>query len=328
MNITIVKAVGSVVLCLLAGATHAVAQCSGTQNISWTEISNATVQANGGITASATNNITSAFAAQQLTDGKYWEIVPNNVSSGSQLRINTVGNRNVYRRLSFGVGNLSLYDTAGTWQASTSVTTSSVIRISLEGTVLKMYKDGTLFYSFTDTLNAPLELQMYFWVDSSNVGNGLTSGIVYGNCPGNTTTYQAVTDRDPRSKPALPVLGASGTTVTDPTFGSRILRVTDAITEWDHPNRSYSSSSSSEQDVFNSNGTIFYVLGDGNESLFFSFNPQTMTSRRMGSPSDPYGGLTLLIGEGTFTYSNPNLIYGTKIEDERASVQYEFSNNH
>src|SRR6266849_6016595 len=37
-------------------------------------------------------------------------------------------------------------------------------------------------------------------------------------------TYQAVIDRDPRAKPALPVLGAAGSIITDPTFGSRILR--------------------------------------------------------------------------------------------------------
>src|SRR5712692_11896426 len=47
-------------------------------------------------------------------------------------------------------------------------------------------------------------------------------------------TYQAVTDRNPRPKPALPVLGAAGSIITDPTFGSRILRITDANTEPDH----------------------------------------------------------------------------------------------
>src|SRR5438445_106309 len=167
----------------------AAAQCPGTQNISWTEITNASPQANGGITSSAAGNYTSAFASQQLTDGKYWEIVPNNVSSGSQFRINTVGNRSVYRRLSFAAGYLALYDTSDTWRADTPVTTSSVIRISLEGTALKIYKDGTLIYTFTDTLNAPLEFRMYFWGDTNNVSNGLTSGVVSSTCSGIRKIY-------------------------------------------------------------------------------------------------------------------------------------------
>lgn len=140
-------------------------------------------------------------------------------------------------------------------------------------------------------------------------------------------TYQAVTDRNPRPKPALPVWGAAGSIITDPTFGSRILRVTDANTEPDHPNRSYSSSSSSEQNVFNRNGKIFYALGEGAESIFYSFDPLTMNYHRMGSPSDPYGGLTLLIGEGTFSYNDPNLIYGINQQGTRAIVQYNFSTN-
>src|SRR5215467_11185395 len=39
-------------------------------------------------------------------------------------------------------------------------------------------------------------------------------------------SYNAVTDRTPRPVPALPALGGAGSKVTDPTFGTLILRVT------------------------------------------------------------------------------------------------------
>lgn len=143
--------------------------------VTWTEIAYATPEADGGIVTTTLESPAHAAAVQQLTSGKYFEIVPNQVAGNSQYRFNTVGNRNVYRRLSIGGGYLHFYNTAGAWQHETTVTTSSVIRISLEGTNLKVYKDGTLVYTFTDTLNGPFEMRMSFWVESTNLGAGLTS---------------------------------------------------------------------------------------------------------------------------------------------------------
>src|SRR5690349_16888072 len=40
-------------------------------------------------------------------------------------------------------------------------------------------------------------------------------------------SYRAVTDRIPRPRPALPQLGVAGSTFADPTFGTRLIRVTD-----------------------------------------------------------------------------------------------------
>ena len=146
-----------------------------TQPVTWTEVAYAATEADGGLTTTTINNMATAVAVQQLTDGNYLEIIPNNVSGNTQYRINTVGNRDVYRRISIGGGNLSLYDTSGAFKAETTVTTASVIRISLEGTSLKIYKDGAPVYTFTDTLSAPLEFRLFIWVTSSNLGAGLTS---------------------------------------------------------------------------------------------------------------------------------------------------------
>jgi len=148
------------------------------QPVTWTEVAFAATEADGGLTTTTINNMATAVATQQLTDGKYIEIIPNQVSGNTQYRINTVGNRNVYRLISIGGGNLAFYNTSGAWQFETPVTTSNVIRISLEGTSLKIYKDGTLVYTFADTLAAPLEFRMFIWVTSTNLGAGLTSASV------------------------------------------------------------------------------------------------------------------------------------------------------
>ncbi|HKP38600.1 MAG TPA: hypothetical protein VJT71_17205 [Pyrinomonadaceae bacterium] len=161
-----------------AGLTSAYVNSSSpppTQPVTWTEVAYAATESDGGLTTTTINQMATAVATQQLTDGKYFEIIPNNVSGNTQYRINTVGSRNLYRLISFGGGNLSFYNTSGTWQSETPVTTSNVIRIKLEGTNLRVYKDGTLVYTFADTLAAPLEFRMFIWVTSSNLGAGLTS---------------------------------------------------------------------------------------------------------------------------------------------------------
>src|SRR5438477_12973822 len=44
------------------------------------------------------------------------------------------------------------------------------------------------------------------------------------------TTYSAYSGTDTKAPPPAPVLGAANTSIADPTFGSRILRVTDQNT--------------------------------------------------------------------------------------------------
>ena len=61
------------------------------------------------------------------------------------------------------------------------------------------------------------------------------------------TAYNAVTDRVKRDEPSLPVLGGAGFTFRDPTFGSRLVRVTDAETRPDRPDRAWEVTSSAEQ---------------------------------------------------------------------------------
>src|SRR5436190_993436 len=76
-------------------------------------------------------------------------------------------------------------------------------------------------------------------------------------------------------------LGAAGFQLTDPTFGSKIVRVTDANTRPDRVGRFFMSPSSAECTAWNTNSTKFYVLGSGGVQIPYNFNPTTLTVSRM-----------------------------------------------
>ena len=62
-----------------------------------------------------------------------------------------------------------------------------------------------------------------------------------------TTTYTSASDRIVRPKPPLPAIGPAGSTFTDPAFGSRLLRVTDANTRPGSPGVSFRTPSAGPQ---------------------------------------------------------------------------------
>jgi hypothetical protein len=122
--------------------------------------------------------------------------------------------------------------------------------------------------------------------------------------------YDAICDRNVYPHPPLPALGAAGFTFTDPTFGSRILRVTDATTRPDAVGRAWLSPSSAETTAWNTNSTRFYLLGGGGEQLVFDFDPATMRTSRLGKGKGA-GGLVLgFAGEPTFSFVDPDVLYG------------------
>jgi len=103
---------------------------------------------------------------------------------------------------------------------------------------------------------------------------------------------------------AVPALGPAGSIISDPNFGSRILRVTDTKTDLRRPSESYSTPSSAEQNSWNMDGTKFYVRGiDGGLELF-DFNASTLSIRPIGEPNVSWSG------EPQFSYSLPNILYG------------------
>jgi len=137
-----------------------------------------------------------------------------------------------------------------------------------------------------------------------------------------------VSDLKPRTLPPLPAMGGVNSVITDPTFGSRILRVTDAHTmDCQYPayqNRDETTPSSAESQAWNADSTLFYSDFSG-LIIPFKFDPATFSVSRIGDPNQQFCGLTISgIGasEPEFSRVDPNILYGTNATTN--IVQYSF----
>lgn len=133
-------------------------------------------------------------------------------------------------------------------------------------------------------------------------------------------TYDAVTDRGARARPPLIDLGPAGFSFNDPVFGSRIWRVTDRLTQLDDQDISYRTPSSSHENAWSLDGTLFFVVTTDGTSLPFAFDPTTDTAT-------PQGPLQFYI-EPQFSYVQPRAIYGSQNgagASLRTIDQYDFS---
>ncbi len=124
-------------------------------------------------------------------------------------------------------------------------------------------------------------------------------------------SYISPSDRDVRPEPPLPALGPAGSVVLDPTFGNRILRVTDANTMPDQVGRSYNTASGAATKMFNADNTRITAISIGGRLLAYDFDPVRMTIKRIGDPSAPSGGdLIPMQADGAFfSYTDPNRLY-------------------
>lgn len=133
--------------------------------------------------------------------------------------------------------------------------------------------------------------------------------------------YCAPTDRrvDPYpDKP--PAIGPAGSIITDPTFGSRILRVTDGKSDPKQAGRPVFTPSSAEQNTWNVDSTMFYVTQSGGSFLLYTFDPATMKARPTRTPNRDLGA------EPQFSFHQPTLLYGLN-RRERVFEQYDTSSD-
>lgn len=123
--------------------------------------------------------------------------------------------------------------------------------------------------------------------------------------------YRARTDRDVAPRPPLPVLGPAGFTFTDPTFGSRILRVTDGLSI---PGRSWNVPSSTLTAAWSADSRRFYVVGAGGPQLF-KFDPDAFSCEVMDTPYSQC--------EPCFSRHDPTILYGAGLPSARVIKRYD-----
>jgi hypothetical protein len=123
-------------------------------------------------------------------------------------------------------------------------------------------------------------------------------------------TYHAVSNRNIYAKPTVPALGAAGWRFTDPTFASRLMRVTDGNTRPGFPDRSYSTPSAAHQLAWNATSDRFYVRSLDGWFIPYDFDPITMTATRIQPTSTGHGGLLIQSHvEPQFSFRSGNIIY-------------------
>jgi hypothetical protein len=134
-------------------------------------------------------------------------------------------------------------------------------------------------------------------------------------------TYSARTDQRVEPYPKNPPpLGPAGSVIKDPSFDSRILRVTDAKSDRDRAGTSFHTPSSAEQNSFNTTSTKFYVIVPGGRLLLYDFDPANLAARAIGVPNLTWRG------EPVFSFAQPNLLYGIAARGA-AFQQYDLSNS-
>jgi hypothetical protein len=141
------------------------------------------------------------------------------------------------------------------------------------------------------------------------------------------TAYDAVTDRLTRVEPPLPSLGDAGFLFNDPTFGSRLLRVTDGRVRPARLDRSYRTPSASHQNAWNTTSRYFYVMSTDGTVVPYQFDPASLAASRINPSTAGDGGLTLSFqGEPQFSHVEEHLIYGVyRGSTLRVITAYDFS---
>ena len=117
----------------------------------------------------------------------------------------------------------------------------------------------------------------------------------------------------------------TGVVFADPDFGSAMVRATDATTHFKRPGYYLRSEGSGEANEWSVDGGKFYVIGAGGWVFAFGFDPSTMAISSLPGVSSGRALLVPLNPGPTFSFDDPDLIYGTTAEDPLTIASYRFS---
>jgi hypothetical protein len=139
--------------------------------------------------------------------------------------------------------------------------------------------------------------------------SGGTCGPPAYDCSRTDTTIVQV----PSVPPSVGNLSGANAIVTDPDFGNRIVRITDANTNSDptFKNRTYvtASSGSADDNLWNIDSTLLIVQDTGTQAFPFTFNPATLQAARMYVSSFPTTNGFRLSDSGNWSRVNPDVLY-------------------
>ncbi len=171
---------------LITAEAGAVAPPS-TQNVSWTNMVGVSAAGNS-LTRTATGDswgTAGAASTQQITSGDgYVEFTATETTSYRMLGLSNSDANQGYTEIDFGLhvatsGMLYVYE-SGTSVVASSYTTGDVLRVAVEGGVVKYRKNGTLIYTSTVTPTYPLLADTSLYTNGSTINNAVISGNLSG----------------------------------------------------------------------------------------------------------------------------------------------------
>jgi hypothetical protein len=111
----------------------------------------------------------------------------------------------------------------------------------------------------------------------------------------------------------------------DPDFGSSMVRATDENTNFKALGTFLRTEGSGYSNEWSADTKKFYVLGLGGQDLVFAFDPLTMAISSLPQANSGQGLLLPLRPGPSFSFVDPDLIYGTHDPDPLTIVSYRFS---
>lgn len=294
---------------LLGAASHlsSATISSGSSTFTWTNVVNATatgsaLQKSGGCSGCQDAG---AISQQQIAGGTaFVDIVPGTTTRYEAGLGNSFGTPPIIDQYKYAIefwpsGGVSIREST-VYHDGTTYVPGDTFRIAIEaGPVVKYYKNGTPFY---DSTAPPNNYPYVLGATLLDSGSRISSVTMTSGTSGGGDFYQSISDRVVRPKPILPTLGAAGTTITDPTFNNRILRVTDASLA---SNGSWSSlGGNGNTQAWNLAGTRFVIAAASGGARTYDFNRSTFA---ISSPAD----LTFLASAGmTFSCLTEDTLIG------------------
>ena len=135
---------------------------------------------------------------------------------------------------------------------------------------------------------------------------------------------EAITDRLIHLETPMPP-PAANVPFNDPDFGSLMVRATEQNTNFKRPGTYLRTEASGEANAWSSDTSKFYVIGNGGYEYALGFDPSTMNVSSLPN-AGPGEGLLLPLSPGsTFSFVDPDLIYGTTSKTPLTISTYRFS---
>lgn len=213
----------------------------------------------------------------------------------------------------------------GVYKTEGRFVAGDVFAITVAAGVVRYERNGRIVHTSAAAMTSSLRFGAVLYSKQAS----LTAAIGVATAGPAFTTYAGITDRVSRVEPILPLPGFAGSTLTDATFGTTLVRVTDALTRPGKPGRSFRTPSGTHQHAWSALGSYFYVTSNDGTIIPYAFDGRTGQASRIQPSLTGAGGMTLkFFNEAQFSYVNDHQIYATYNGSGatlRTIDQYDFS---